>query len=509
MKASEERLSTKPAEHMNQVGLTDRLKLGTLAGEFTGRAVSAANAIINRDVLAKRPDVTRDLRQELLDKASDYSVGLDAYWSYLKRRVSDDHIYRDGGTPLDVQSLMAPLKDADGALQTQLKAWTEAISPYADHYDVDRIETQGYALSETLNMATAALALALSRVPLGDASAEGAWRFQSSMLLGLSGLADQISRQLNDLGAGKTVAGASLSNQTVETINRAENDEAKFALESQQASFTKMRDALRQLDADMVVRNQSEDQSLRTDIRDLRANHANDVDFESKLADLNTKVDALGVRVFYDALDRLVDNKDDPQWAKDRQKLGELNISFFTSKDPNKRAELTTTRAALVGQLIQKMQQGLDGVVTRQSSELQDYSARLKDNIGRFDDDSVGFWSTSKKTLLANIEVIAGKDTRKVLDNAFGSGGLSDKIKNWIDIAKATNPKPEKLQSIAVDVLTTTEDYIRRASAVLQDAGADPALVQLKNELVSALTAIKLSVAKNLKFQFQTMHRFD
>ena len=52
------------------------------------------------------------------------------------------------------------------------------------------------------------------------------------------------------------------------------------------------------------------------------------------------------------------------------------------------------------------------------------------------------------------------------------------------------------MQSRASDVVTTAEKYLERIEGLLKDADIDDALRVLKDQLVLALTAIKLSTAE-------------
>lgn len=80
---------------------------------------------------------------------------------------------------------------------------------------------------------------------------------------------------------------------------------------------------------------------------------------------------------------------------------------------------------------------------------------------------------------------------------------------DWIEILGDRNAKPDKMQLLASEVVMTADTYIERIDGVLKDAESTPSLLQLKNEVISALTTIKLSTAENLRFQFDVMRRFN
>ena len=147
--------------------------------------------------------------------------------------------------------MLGPLKDTDVRLEKQLKDWADATSPYGDTYDVERIEAVGRDLSETLNIASVYLTNRLRKMPEGEKGRRDA-SFSSAMLLSISGLAEQIGSRMGDLGSGKTIPDVTMKNTTIEIMNRAGQDDAKFTLETRFETATDTRDGLEKLTADYV-----------------------------------------------------------------------------------------------------------------------------------------------------------------------------------------------------------------------------------------------------------------
>ena len=134
---------------------------------------------------------------------------------------------------------------------------------------------------------------------------------------------------------------------------------------------------------------------------------------------------------------------------------------------------------------------------------MERYENNLRDSTDNFDDDPYKFWSESKKKVLKQIGALAGEATREKLEEAFSSGNLSGKVEKWIEILDHGKPDPATMQSRASEVVTTAEKYLERIEGLLKDADIDDALRVLKDQLVSALTAIKLSTANHLTDQFK------
>lgn len=145
----------------------------------------------------------------------------------------------------------------------------------------------------------------------------------------------------------------------------------------------------------------------------------------------------------------------------------------------------------------------METTVQENSERLERYENNLRDSTDNFDDDPYKFWHDTKKKVLSQIGDLAGEETRKKLEEAFSSGNLSGKVGKWTEIFDHGKPDPATMQSRASEVVTTAGKYLERIEGLLKDADIDDALRVLKDQLVFALTAIKLSTAEHLRYQFE------
>jgi hypothetical protein len=324
------------------------------------------------------------------------------------------------------------------------------------------------------------------------------------MLLSISGLAEQIGSRMGDLGSGKTVPDVTMSNTTIEIMNRAGQDDSKFTLETRFETATDTHDGLEKLKADYVNSKYKEHLRIEADIVELRNNHRDDPDFPERLKELQEKLAEVGIASFFDALEEHTGRGGDEKLKSDALEFNSLNRQIANPRlEPGDVAVLLEKRKIHRETKLPKLLSLMEATVQENSERLKRYENNLRDSSDNFDDDPYKFWSKSKKKLLSQIEALAGEETRKKLDDAFSSDNLSGKVGKWIEILDHGKPDPATMQSRASEVVTTAEKYLERIEGLLKDADIDDALRELKDQLVFALTAIKLSTAERLRYQFE------
>jgi hypothetical protein len=501
----------KPPDHVKPVeDPSHQLRLKKLAGDFHTRAQAAYDHVLARsgtDATGRTHELVLERVRQLRDKAGEYSVGLYGYWTYAKERFSDAYIYRSEGKIAELNELLGPLKDTDARLEKQLQDWAEATSPYGDTYDAKRIEERGRDLSETLKIASAYLANRLRELPEGERGNRDA-SFNGAMLLAVSGLAEQIGSRMADLGSGKTVPDVTMSNATLEIMNRAGQDDSRGHLESRFEAATDTHDALKKLTPDQVNSLAKDYFRIEREIDGLWKKNRDDPNFSDRLEKLSEELKANGLASFFHALDEHLGNQE-VKAGKERFDNLTRDLNRLDLKQGQYEAFLAE-RKDLLETMLPNLRKLTEATVQQNTERLNKYETNLSDSTDSFHDDPYDFWSKTKKKVLEQIGAVAGEDTRKKLDEAFSSANLSGKVGKWNDLFKkgGGNPDAATMQSRASDVVTTADKYIERVEGVLKDANADDALRELKDQLVSALTAIKLSTAEHLRFQFK-LGRFN
>jgi hypothetical protein len=308
-----------------------RPELSKLATEFHTRAQTAFDRIFSANAVGPGRELSLENVRQLREKAGEYSLGLYGYWSYVKERLSDIYIYRGGGKVDELSEVFAPLKPTETRLEKQLKDWAEVTSPYGDSYDVARIEDVGRELSQTLKIASAYLTNTLKDLPKGEKGQRDA-SFNGAMLVTISGLAEQIGSRMGDLGSGKKVPNVTLSNETIELMNRAGRDDAKFKLASLFDAVSTTRDALKGLKQDYVQQHLEEHFRIQSEIDGLTGKHKDDPDFPERLKKLNEQLEAVGLASLFDALDQHTRSRGDEELKKAYYEFKSLNRELLNPK---------------------------------------------------------------------------------------------------------------------------------------------------------------------------------
>jgi len=480
----------KPPEHVKPVESAKRGELKVLSGELTRRAKFIFDSVVS-PLESRGTD-----RRRLVDKAAEYRIGLHGYWTFIRSHASDVFVYRSEGKTPELEKLNDSLKQVDKDLAKQLERWAEVSSPYAESYDVTGIKETGKELSDIIRAAGMQLKAQMEVKQSPEADRRNA--FRAEMALGLSGLAEQVGSQMESLGNGETIPNVTIANETAELMIRAGQDDLKFKLETKFDTTSAALDALEKFTPEFVESKLKEHYSIDDQIAVLSETSP---EFER----LQRQLEKVGLLPFFEALAEHTGPRGDAELTAARDRLTLIKGELKKLKlDPEKRAAYLAERTTLLNTMLPKMQTLMEETVRQNTERLDKYQTNLRDSTDDFHDDPYDFWSKTKKKTLSQIEAVAGEETRKKLDEAFVTGDLSDKVGKWTDIlTKDAKPDPKAMQSRASDVVTTADKYLERIEGVLKDADADDALRELKGQLVSALTAIKLSTAEHLTFQFK------
>lgn len=318
---------------------------------------------------------------------------------------------------------------------------------------------------------------------------------------------------MDALSRGEKIPNATMANETVELMNRAAKDESLTKLSEDVAGLEAKRDILSKLTAESLSSKVERNEELNRRINDIDKLGKDKNDPERVELVKQRDQLALELKPFLEVYKGDRQPKGELRELTDRLRAIDRSIRLLRDHPddtPERRAEKATERAAkqaerktVLEKLLPEMQMAINQELEASSSRKESFEQLLLERRRDFDADPYKFWSTNRKAVLDDIEAISDKQTRKTLEDAF-SGGLSDKLKSWTDIlTKDRNPKPEKMQSLALEVVTMADKYIHIVQEILRNPDSDPAIAELRDKLVAALSAIRFSVSKDLSFQFE------
>jgi hypothetical protein len=460
--------------------------------------------------------------RELVDRAGNYSLDLSTYWSHVLRFASDGYsLGGTGGSVAELTRLNGDMSAVNRSLRDQLLDFEKATSPHQRDYDMDEIIETGRKVLDTIGAAGQHLVAGMAGENL---EAKGP-AFRAAIVLGLSGLSEQIGRRMNELAAGRTPPAVTMSNQTRELVERSANDPPREQIAkeaSAAAELIKNKDAYTADTLTSMLVRQLEIQEKLLD-PGLRPQERQNLDTEQK------KI-GRSLALFNDFIDKAKTKGGDATKAT-RETLDEsarkLRDDDIATKldDPNlpleehaaliellaKRADplppkLTDDdRTALVSKATKAAKDLLAsfgpalkvaGTAQRRLQEYQKHVSGGKTGIGK---NPAVYWESVKKTFLAEVKAVSGSGVRDALEKAFDRG-FRKKLGDWNSEIEKPKLNAGELQGLATNLIETIDIYSKQAELAL---GKDSASLAIIDKLQAGLAAIRESVAERLKALFE------
>lgn len=530
------------AEHLKPVAESRRSELTKLSATATKVGHDLSRFVLSKgggptvvkayDRLLKgeRPTNSREemkmhTLRELADRAGEYSLDLNTYWSHVVRFAND--LYSLGkGFPkaAELRELNDAISTVNHNLKEQLTDFERATSPRERDYNVDEILESGRKVLETIDHAGPHLVAGIEEARgnnLAESSKVAAFRV--SVLMGFSGLSEQIGKRMAELAAGRTPPAIEMLPQTKQLLERAVKDRPRQLIAeeaSPAAELIKNKDAYT---ADSVVSMWVKQLELR---EKLGANPQDRTNLEAEQKTIGRRLELFndfidkarkpggeGVRIekARETLDKVASTLraddiarklDDPNLSASEH--AEL-INLLTLRNdplPSKladaeRAALEAKASKAAKDLLGSFEPAVKLAKTKQT-RLQQYEKHLSDGKMAIGKDPAAYWSKVKKTFLNEAKAVSGKEVRDALEKTMDSG-LGQQLDSWKKELGKIPLDPAKLQGLASNLVETIDAYAKQPEVAL---GRYPASSAVVDKVQAGLAAIRETVVTQLNGLF-------